>query len=67
MEYKGSIVYQIALALSDDKIRAIFDPDTGALCLVKDNMNGAPVWRTPNKKDLQIHKEWLKRRAKNEI
>ena len=43
MEYKGSIIYQIALALGDNKVSAIFNPDTGVLCLVKDKMNGAPV------------------------
>ena len=66
MESNNIFLY-LNRALADKKVNAIVDPSTGTLCFIKDSMNGAPVWRTPNKKDLQIYKEWLKRRTKDEI
>ena len=70
MEYKniaGEIIRSLAVLLGEKKAGWILTPDTKQLYLVKDYMHGAPVWRTPNKKDLQLFEEWKKRRTKNEV
>lgn len=63
-KYTDNAIYNITLALYDKKVKGIFDPTSKALALIKDYMHGAPVWRRPNKKEIQ---EWNKRRKKNEI
>ena len=70
MEYKniaGEIIRSLAVLLGEKKAGWILAPDTKQLYLVKDYMHGTPVWRTPNKKDLQLFEEWKKRRTKNEV
>lgn len=63
-KYTDDAIYNITLALCNKNIIGIFDPKSKALALIKDYMHGAPVWRRPNKKEIQ---EWNKRRKKNEI
>ena len=62
----NNIWIQLVEALYDDYVKATFDPNTGTLCLVKDYMNGMPVWRAPNEEDVQIYKEEITRRRKYE-
>lgn len=58
MEYKQSVMYMIVAALHDKNVKGLFDPQTGALALVKDSVQGSPCWRSPNSKEIKIYKEW---------
>lgn len=54
----GDTIRSLSVLLGDKKAGGILTPDTKQLYLVKDYMHGEPVWRAPNKKDLQMFEEW---------
>lgn len=65
-KYTDNVLYNITLALADDRVRCIVHTPTQTLMLVKDFMHGAPCWRRPNKKELKTFKE-NKEKRKHEI
>lgn len=56
-KYGENVLYNITLALADDRVKCIVHSPTNTLMLVKDSMNGAPCWRRPNKKELKTFEE----------
>ena len=56
-KYGENVLYNITLALADDRVKCIVHSPTNTLMLVKDSMNGARCWRRPNKKELKTLKE----------
>ena len=54
----GDTIRSLSVLLGEKNAGWILTPDTKQLYLVKDYMDGVPVWRTPNKKDLQMFEEW---------
>ena len=41
-KYTDNVLYNITLALADDRVRCIVHSPTNTLMLVKDSMHGAP-------------------------